>query len=92
MLASSRRGARVRASPSPASRRAAHHWLPERWRAWLDRFEHAWWRRGILARLRSDPRLSGAGREARLLDDIERAADALVAKHAPRFASTHAST
>ena len=91
MLASSRRGARVRASPSPASRRAAHHWLPERWRAWLDRFEHAWWRRGILARLRSDPRLSGAGREARLLDDIERAADALVAKHAPRFASTHAS-
>ena len=38
MLASSRRGARVRASPSPASRRAAHHWLPERWRAWLDRF------------------------------------------------------
>ena len=77
--------ARRLAARSDASRRACrrhkHHWLSERWRAWLDASEHGWWRRGMLARLRKDHRLSGGGREEMLVADIERRAEALARAH-----------
>ena len=52
--------------------RSRAHWLGDQWRGWLDATEHAWWRRGILASLRTDHRTSGAGREERLVADIEK--------------------
>ena len=77
--------ARRLAARSDASRRACHrhkhHWLSERWREWLDASEHEWWRRGMLARLRKDHRLSGGGREETLVADIERRAEALARAH-----------
>jgi hypothetical protein len=64
----------------PGSRRH-HHWLPERYRDWLDGLAHGWWRRGMLARLRRDHRLSGGGREETLLADIETRTEGLMRRY-----------
>jgi hypothetical protein len=57
-----RRGKQRQDSPLHQPRahgQTQHHWLPEKYRAWLDAMAHSWWRRGLLARLRKDHRLSG---------------------------------
>ena len=46
----------------------------------VGRLQHGWWRRGMLARLRKDHRLSGGGREETLVADIERRAEASPAR------------
>ena len=51
--------------------RRTKHWLSDSARWWLDKTEHGWWRRGLLASLRRDHRTSGAGREESLANDIE---------------------
>ena len=61
--------------------RSRAHWLGDQWRGWLDATEHAWWRRGILASLRTDHRTSGAGREERLVASIEKLSEELHRKY-----------
>ena len=67
------------------------HWLGDQLRGWLDATEHAWWKRGILASLRTDHRTSGAGREERLVADIEQLSEDLCRKYSePPLAWLHA--
>ena len=73
--------------------RSRAHWLGDQWRGWLDATEHAWWKRGILASLRTDHRTSGAGREERLVADIEKQCEELCRKYTtPPLAWLHASS
>ena len=60
---------------------ARAHWLSGGARRWLDDLAHAWWKRGMLARLRSNHRTSGNGREEALVADIESRTKQMRAKY-----------
>jgi len=62
------------------------HWLSGGARRWLDDLAHAWWKRGMLARLRGDHRTSGGGREEALVAEIERRTKSLEAVYLSNFA------
>ena len=62
------------------------HWLSGGARRWLDDLAHAWWKRGMLARLRGDHRTSGGGREEVLVAEIERRTKSLEAVYLGNFA------
>ena len=62
------------------------HWLSGGARRWLDDLAHAWWKRGMLARLRGDHRTSGGGREEALVAEIERRTKSLEAVYLGNFA------
>ena len=57
------------------------HWLPTRLRLWTDDVAASAWRRGLLARLQSDVRTSGMGREEALVQDVERRTAELMARY-----------